>query len=88
MQPYGMPEPIVKDKSKIPATLLEDTYLYDIPTQAGEEIMLVSSTTGIVDVSVDKPFPGNHHVRYNLSGQQVGKSYHGIVIKDGIKYVQ
>lgn len=88
MQPYGMPEPIVKDKSKIPATLLEDTYLYDIPTQAGEEIMLVSSTTGIVDVSVDKPFPGNHHVRYNLSGQQVDKSYHGIVIKDGIKYVQ
>jgi hypothetical protein len=50
--------------------------------------MLVSSTTGIVDVSVDKPFPGNHHVRYNLSGQQVDKSYHGIVIKDGIKYVQ
>ena len=88
MQPYGMPEPIVKDKSKIPATLLEDTYLYDIPTQAGEEIMLVSSTTGIADVSVDKPFPGNRHFRYNLSGQQVDKSYHGIVIKDGIKYVQ
>ena len=88
MQPYGMPEPIVKDKSKIPATLLEDTYLYDIPTQAGEEIMLVSSTTGIVDVSVDKPFPGNRHACYNLSGQQVDKSYHGIVIKDGIKYVQ
>ena len=53
-----------------------------------EEIMLVSSTTGIVDVSVDKPFPGNRHACYNLSGQQVDKSYHGIVIKDGIKYVQ
>lgn len=41
MQPYRMPAPIVKDKSKIPATLLPETVLYDIPTEAGQEIELV-----------------------------------------------
>ena len=41
MQPYRMPAPIVKDKSKIPATLLQETVLYDIPTEAGQEIELV-----------------------------------------------
>ena len=40
MQPYGMPEPIVKDWSKIPATVLPVTYLYDIPTSAGEVVNL------------------------------------------------
>ena len=40
MQPYGMPEPIVKDRSKIPATVLPVTYLYDIPTSAGEVVNL------------------------------------------------
>ena len=41
MQPYRMPAPIVKDKSKIPATFLPETVLYDIPTEAGQEIVLV-----------------------------------------------
>lgn len=41
MQPYRMPAPIVKDKSKIPATFLQETVLYDIPTEAGQEIELV-----------------------------------------------
>ena len=88
MQPYSTPEPIVKDKSKIPATRLEDTYLYDIPTQAGEEITLVSCTTGIASVSVQQPCSDSSHVRYNLVGQRVGNSYHGIVVKGGNKYVQ
>lgn len=30
-----MPAPIVADRSKIPATHLETTYLYDIPTSPG-----------------------------------------------------
>lgn len=88
MQPYGMPDPIVKDKSKIPATRLEDTYLYDIPTQAGEEITLVSCTTGIANVSALQPCSDRSHVRYNLGGQRVGNSYHGIVVKGGNKYRQ
>lgn len=50
MQPYGMPEPIVKDASKIPATTLPDTYLYDIPTNAGEEITLVGGLATSVPV--------------------------------------
>lgn len=41
MQPYRMPAPIVKDKSKIPATFLPETVLYDIPTEVGQEIELV-----------------------------------------------
>lgn len=41
LQPYGMSEPVVKDKSKIPATTLPETTLYDIPTTAGQEIQLV-----------------------------------------------
>lgn len=41
MQPYNMPEPVVKDKAKIPETLLPETSLYDIPTTAGQEIELV-----------------------------------------------
>ena len=88
MQPYCTPDPIVKDMSKIPATLLEDTYLYDIPTQAGEEITLVSCTTGIVNVSAQQPCSDNSQVRYNLGGQRVGKGYHGIVVKGGNKYMQ
>lgn len=40
MQPYVMPDPIVADESKIPATSLPTTYLYDIPTTAGETIEL------------------------------------------------
>ena len=88
MQPYCTPDPIVKDESKIPATLLEDTYLYDIPTQAGEEITLVSCTTGIVNVSAQQPSSDSSHVRYNLGGQRVGKGYHGIVVKGGNKYMQ
>lgn len=88
MQPYCMPDPIVKDKSKIPATRLEDTYLYDIPTQAGEEITLVSCTTGIANVSALQPCSDSSHVRYNLGGQRVGNSYHGIVVKGGNKYRQ
>ena len=88
MQPYGMPDPIVKDMSKIPATTLADTYLYDIPTQAGEEITLVGGTLGIVNVSAPKPYTSHGHALYNLSGQRVDENYHGIVVTGGKKYVK
>ena len=41
MQEYLMPQPIIVNKSKIPATNLPTSYLYDIPTTAGEEIELI-----------------------------------------------
>lgn len=88
MQPYGTPEPIVKDMSKIPATHLAETYLYDIPTQAGDEITLVNSVTGIVNVAATKSCSESDTTLYNLSGQRVSDSYHGIIIKGGKKYVK
>lgn len=87
MQPYGMPDPIVKDKSKIPATKLADTYLYDIPTTAGEEITRgfhnryrkCDWKSGIQQPAV---------VMYNLSGQRVAGNYHGIAVAKGKKFVK
>ena len=88
MQPYGTPEPIVKDQSKIPATKLADTYLYDIPTQAGDEITLVGGTTGIVSVANTVDTAVSDNALYNLNGQRVGDDYHGIVVTKGKKYVK
>lgn len=91
MQPYNMPDPIVKDMSKIPATTLPTTYLYDIPTTEGEEINLVSeSATGITTIaSEDSKQPlRTDGAMYNISGQRVNSSYHGIVIQNGKKRVQ
>ena len=41
MQPYLMPAPIVEDSTKIPATTLPKTFLYDIPTLPGQVITLI-----------------------------------------------
>lgn len=89
MQPYNMPDPIVKDQSKIPATTLPTTYLYDIATTAGEEITLVSQqATGISEVNASsQPQTIADGRMYNLAGQQVSKSYKGVVIIDGKKYL-
>ena len=88
MQPYGMPEPIVKDASKIPATTLPDTYLYDIPTNAGEEITLVGDLAAIVPVLGLSRESEKDNAIYNLNGQRVGEGYHGVVVVKGKKYVK
>ena len=88
MQPYGMPEPIVKDASKIPATTLPDTYLYDIPTNAGEEITLVGGLATIVPVLGLSRESEKDNAIYNLNGQRVGEGYHGVVVVKGKKYVK
>ena len=90
MQEYNMPEPIVKDASKIPATVLPTTYLYDIPTTAGQEIELIdkAETTAIETIT---PSPNTHHLSpftYNLAGQRVSNSYKGLVIVNGKKFFQ
>lgn len=48
-QPYGMPAPIVVDATKIPATTLPDTYLYDIQTTPGQVITLTGQGDGTGD---------------------------------------
>ena len=73
--------------SKIPDTKLPDTYLYDIPTKAGDEITLMGGTTGITVVQNKVDNEATDNSVYNLSGQRVGDSYHGIVVKKGVKYV-
>ena len=90
MQPYVMPDPIVANPSKIPATTLPTTYLYDIPTTAGQEIELVdiNETTAIRDVT---PSDGQHAVSstaYSIDGRRVSDAYHGIIIINGQKYIR
>lgn len=65
------------------------TYLYDIPTEAGEEIELISeniaSNVEAVKESAMKWQPSN--IYYNAIGQQVPPNHKGIVITNGLKYV-
>ncbi len=90
-QPYVMPDPIVVNASKIPETKLPASYVYDIPTVAGQEIELVdiSSVTGVEPVQLrahaDAECGGT---AYSTSGMRVDDSYHGIVITKGGKYVR
>lgn len=37
---YSIPAPVIKDASKIPALTLGETYLYDLPTTAGETYVI------------------------------------------------
>ena len=88
MQVYKMADPIVVDASKIPATVLNTTYLYDIPTSAGQLINLInaSNTTGIIEVEQSEE--KNESMAYDLLGRRVTDSYHGIVIVNGNKYIR
>lgn len=90
MQPYNIPDPIVKDMRKIPETKLPATWLYDIPTTAGEEITLINETTdGIKDIYKKEASELNADSKmYNVAGQQVSSSYSGIVIQNGNKFIK
>ena len=96
MQPYVMPEPIVKNPSAITDIALPETFLYDIDTTAGQEIELIDKDeiTAIQEIlspeqlsSANTKHPSPNTQIYNLSGQRVSNSYHGIVIVDGRKCV-
>ena len=90
MQDYNMPEPIVADASKIPATILPETYLYDIPTTAGQEIELIGqdSDTAIRSVNAtDAQLSTLNAQLYTLDGRPVTAAYRGIVIIKGKKVV-
>ena len=90
MQPYLMPDPIVADPSKIPATKLPETYLYDIPTTVGQEIELIDldGTTAIQEVLSAEQQRPTTDVAYALDGRRVSNSYKGLVVVGGRKYVR
>ena len=90
MQPYVMPDPIVADPSKIPATTLPTTYLYDIPTTAGQEIELVdlNETTAIRDVTPSDGQQAVSSTAYSIDGRRVSDAYRGIIIINGQKYIR
>ena len=62
-----------------------DTYVYVIFRKVGDEFpMFVSGETSIRETTVDSEKEG---VTYNIAGQQVGKIYKGVVIKNGKKVI-
>ena len=74
----------VADASKIPETRLPQTYLYDIPTEPGQEIVLTSGTSFIDEVSAGKEETSSDY--FNVLGQKVSKDYRGFVIHNGRKF--
>lgn len=77
--PYVMPAPIVADRSKIPATQLAQTWVYDIPTIPGEEISLIASEcTALGETSAE--YSGEKVELYDVQGIKVNENYHGIVV--------
>lgn len=90
MQTYQMPDPIVKDTKVISNTTLPTTYVYDIPTTAGQEIELVdmASATGIKNLVNQDQRSFRSSVAYSMDGLRVSDSYKGLVIIDGCKYLR
>ena len=89
MQPYTMPEPVVVDKSKIPDTHLATTYLYDIPTVAGQEIELVDIDTpaGIGNITQQPTGTASSDCAYAVDGTRAGEAYKGVVVMKGRKLI-
>ena len=84
-QQYDMPAPIVKDRSKIPATTLPVTYLYDIPTTAGQEVELIHANATSVAIPKAEKAQDGDSARYNTAGMRVKEGYKGIVIAQNRK---
>ena len=86
-QPYNMPAPIVSNPGKINAVHLPDTYLYDIPTEAGQVIELFDMPSSAIDnIQSDIKLRDNNDL-YNTLGQKVNGNYRGIVVTRGGKYM-
>lgn len=85
---YNMPDPIVADMSKIPDTVLPETYVYDIPTEPGQEIELVRRTSMIDDIIAGEPVKAEDTAAYDILGRRVDDSYKGFVISGGKKYLR
>ena len=85
---YNMPDPIVADMSKIPDTVLPETYVYDIPTEPGQEIELVRKTSMIDDIIAGETVKAEDTAAYDILGRRVDDSYKGFVISGGKKIVR
>ncbi len=83
---YDMPEPVVVNSDKIPDTILPETYLYDLPTAAGDEIELVRATSSVDGIMTEET-PVTDTTTYDILGRKVDDSYKGFVIRGGKKYL-
>lgn len=86
MQEYLMPQPIIVNKSKIPATNLPTSYLYDIPTTAGEEIELIEQDANSIHF-IQSP-DATASTAYTVDGKPVHNSYKGVAITKGQKFLK
>ena len=84
---YVMPAPIVADRSRIPETNLPKTYVYDIPTSAGETIELLSEegASGIVETVGGTDAAATP--LYDLSGRPITSDYKGVAVGHGTKTI-
>ncbi len=87
-QPYVMPDPIVVNKNKIPETKLPEGYVYDIPTEPGQEIVLSETSVSAVENVTAAPVSNDEDACYNVLGLRVDENYRGIVISKGSKYLR
>ena len=62
-------------------------WLFNPKSQIGLYGFEFTSTTGINNIVADAKADVNAPV-YNLAGQKVGKSFKGIVVKNGKKFIQ
>lgn len=90
MQAYNMQSPIVANASKIPSNNLQTTYLYDIPTTAGQEIELINiDATSILDnIATHESHHDSTQTMYSVNGCYVNDNYRGTVIKNGQKFIK
>lgn len=86
MQEYLMPQPIIVNKSKIPATNLPTSYLYDIPTTAGEEIELIEQDANSIHFIQSPDLTAS--TAYTVDGKPVHNSYKGVAITKGQKFLK
>lgn len=86
MQEYLMPQPIIVNKSKIPATNLPTSYLYDIPTTAGEEIELIEQDANSIHFIQSPDVTAS--TAYTVDGKPVHNSYKGVAITKGQKFLK
>lgn len=87
MQPYVMPEPIVVNANKIPDTTLPESYLYDIPTEPGQEVVLMDAASSSIEDIVAAPVSNGENIYYNTLGHRVDRNYRGVVITKGAKFL-
>lgn len=88
MQPYILPAPIVANPSRIPVTTLPKTYLYDIPTTAGQVIELTKQDASGIDTVGNAREQHETQTAFAVDGRRVCASHHGIVIEDGRKFIR